>query len=390
MNDDLRQAALYYAKRGWAVIPLHTPQGVGRGCSCGKMDCTAVGKHPRTKNGLHDASIDPREVQELWTRWPDANIGIATGREFDLMVLDLDNKNGKRGYESLAALEFNYGSLPATLTATTGCGEHLFFCHRGAPVKSSVGKLGDGVDVRAEGGYVVAAPSLHASGKQYAWTGDPEHTPLADVPGWLLNLMMGTEAKMGYVETQEPNAFSDAESIHEGERNDTLYKLGCALRGQHGKEHDEILSILLEYNNAKCNPPLDSWEVLKIVDSVCKHPAEVAAKKSANRQDKSPLYWFKFNTREWFADQNLALMTDYQTGWYIRLKAYAWDKGGFLPADHDKLRMLAKAKGKKVFERDCVLVLAEYEEVEIDGQLRLKNPRMVVEYADTLEKWMRR
>jgi hypothetical protein len=123
---------------------------------------------------------------------------------------------------------------------------------------------------------------------------------------------------------------------------------------------------------------------------VCKHPPEFASGKSGKRLEQNPLYWFQFNTREWFADQHLALMDDAQTGWYIRLKAYAWDKGGFLPADHAKLWKLAKAKSLKVFDRDCAVVLAEYEVVERGGALMLRNPRMAAQYSDILDKWMKK
>ena len=89
-------------------------------------------------------------------------------------------------------------------------------------------------------------------------------------------------------------------------------------------------------------PPMDEAEVISIVESVCQHPAEVSTNKSGKRLENSPLYWFQFNTREWFSNQDIAMMNAEQTGWYIRLKAFAWDQGGFLPADHDKLSKLAK------------------------------------------------
>jgi hypothetical protein len=206
----------------------------------------------------------------------------------------------------------------------------------------------------------------------------------------LLKQITKEKENINKLEDTERNPLADAPVVHEGERNDTLYKLGCALRGTKNMDQDEITSILIEYNETKCNPPLDEEEVLGIVDSVCKHPPEFASGKSSKRLDQNPLYWFKFNTREWFANQNLALMDDAQTGWYIWLRAYAWDKGGFLPADHSKLWKLANATRQKVFDSRCEIVLAEYEEVVLGGVPMLKHPQLAAQYSEELEKWMKK
>ena len=385
-TNELLTAALEYAARGWSVFPLHTP--VPGGCSCRNTKCNCVGKHPRTKNGFLDATTDEAQIRRWWSQWPDANIGIRTGSVSGLLVVDVDNKGGKQGGENLAAIAARFRGLPTTLTATTGSGKHLFFKHPGTTVRGSASKLTDGVDVRADGGYVVAAPSLHANGKRYGWQNVDQ--PLAETPAWLITKLNGRKEITIEMEDAATNTFTDAPVAHEGERNDTLYRLGCALRGQQSMERDEIAPILLQYNEAKCKPPLDEHEVLRIVDSVCTHPPEFASGKSGKRLEQNPLYWFQFNTREWFADQNLALMDDSQTGWYIRLKAYAWDKGGFLPADHSKLWKLAKAKSLKVFDSECEIVLAEYEMVVQGGVEMLKNSRMAAQYSDILDKWMKK
>lgn len=387
MKDDLLRAALGYAERGLPVIALHTP--TKDGCSCQRgADCSATGKHPRTENGVSDATTDQGKIRGWWAQWPDANIGIATGTKSGLLVVDVDNKGGKRGSDNLAALAAELGELPTTLTATTGSGEHLYFEHPGVPVKNSRSQLADGVDVKTEGGYVVVAPSLHANGKRYAWKNPGQ--PPADLPGRLLARMTAQKGEKKEVQNDEHNVFTDAEVVHEGERNDTVYKLGCALRGQQGMEGEEIAAILLEYNSSKCDPPLVESEVMVIVDSVCKHPAEFAANKSGKRLEQNPLYWFPFNIREWFSDEKVMLMNDAQTGWHIRLKAIAWKNGGFIPADRNELWQLAKAKSKKAFEKDCKRVLSEYVEVEVGGELKLKHPQMAVQFADTLETWMQK
>jgi hypothetical protein len=166
-TNELLTAALEYAARGWSVFPLHTP--VSGGCSCRNTKCNSVGKHPRTKNGLLDATTNEAQILRWWSQWPDANIAIRTGGDSGLLVIDVDNKNGKHGDENLAAIAAPFGGMPVTLTATTGSGKHLFFKHPGGVVRSSTSKLAEGVDVRGDGGYVVAAPSLHANGKRYRW-----------------------------------------------------------------------------------------------------------------------------------------------------------------------------------------------------------------------------
>jgi putative DNA primase/helicase len=168
MGNKILEAALSYAKRGWPVLPLHTPQN-GK-CSCRKNDCTKIGKHPRydkglIPNGLKDASTDPEIIKKWWGIWPDANIGIRTGQVSGLFVLDVDAKNS--GLETIRQLEQRFGALPATSKVRTGGGGlHYFFQYPGNEVRSVAG-LWPGIDIRANGGYVVAPPSLHKSGKEY-------------------------------------------------------------------------------------------------------------------------------------------------------------------------------------------------------------------------------
>lgn len=155
-----------YIKNGWPVLPLHSPSPTG-GCSCAKgPTCPNPGKHPRTRNGLKDASTDIITILKWWGEWPDANVGILTGAESGLVVLDVDPRNG--GNDTLAEWEEREGLLPPTLTVTTGGGGwHFYYPHPGGVVRCR--KLGAGLDLKADGGYVVAPPSLHASGSPYSW-----------------------------------------------------------------------------------------------------------------------------------------------------------------------------------------------------------------------------
>src|SRR6478735_6130052 len=107
---NMLKAALAYSSRGWLVVPLHNPKQ-GK-CSCRKQSCSSPGKHPRTEHGLKNGSKDPSQIEQWFARWPDANLGILTGRQSGLVVLDVDGEDGKA---SLQALMAAHGPLPKTL-----------------------------------------------------------------------------------------------------------------------------------------------------------------------------------------------------------------------------------------------------------------------------------
>jgi putative DNA primase/helicase len=168
--DSCLSAALYYASLGWRVIPLW---GIRNGrCECGKTDCPSAGKHPRLPAWPEKGTTDPDVIRSWWKHWPYANVGIVTGEGSGLVVLDIDPKSC--GFETLADLEEEHGALPDTLRVQTGGGgRHYYFIHPGVHVGTTRGEIGGrrtpGVDLRADGGLVVAPPSLHASGRYYLW-----------------------------------------------------------------------------------------------------------------------------------------------------------------------------------------------------------------------------
>ena len=228
----LVEVALRYAAHGWPVVPLHSPQGAG--CSCRGDDCASRGKHPRTPRGLHDASTDAASIAAWWRRWPDANLGVVTGAASGLVVLDIDLPDGPT---SLASLEAEHAPLPSTCEQRTGSGgRQLLFAHPGRPVGNRT-RVQPGIDVRADGGYIVVPPSTHASGARYRWTG---RVPLAPAPGWLLEVLDRTRsADIAAVEmpalplpTGSREQRYAASALHdelarvaaavEGSRNDTL------------------------------------------------------------------------------------------------------------------------------------------------------------------------
>ena len=170
-ENPLLIAALAYASKGWKVLPLYEPLPDGC-CSCLKSECKHVGKHPRTSYGFKDATTDPVKIQEWWSSWPNANIGVATGSLSGIVVVDVDGDNG--GFVTWNELKSTLGDMK-TLTSNTGDGFHLFFvCPEGIDLKSASNAIGNGIDIKAEGGYVVAPPSLHETGVRYTWEADEE------------------------------------------------------------------------------------------------------------------------------------------------------------------------------------------------------------------------
>jgi excisionase family DNA binding protein len=156
-------------------------------------------------------------------------------------------------------------------------------------------------------------------------------------------------------------------------------------------EKRDLERIMLSYNEAHCFPPLGVEEVLRIVVSACSFPAEKSAEKSLRRQNENPLWWFRFNVRNWHSDQSVNAMSDFQTGWYIRLLVFAWSKGGYLTADMSQLWRLAGAKSLAQFRQHCELVLMDFDSVtEHDGNVVLRHRYMAAEYAVTLKKWMKK
>jgi hypothetical protein len=174
------RAAQTYAALGFAAVPMHATRP-GRGCTCMDAGCSDPGKHPRLRGWKRLAAVDPAIVGEWWRRWPDANLGLATGRRFD--VLDLD---GQQGVEALrAALSIGPFEHPGPVARTGGGGWHLLYAPTG--LGNRVGLL-PGVDWRGRGGLIVAPPSQHASGRRYTWV-RPLTANLPPVPAGLRRLL---------------------------------------------------------------------------------------------------------------------------------------------------------------------------------------------------------
>ena len=267
------EAALVYARRGWPVFPLHHPD-LHRGCSCiDANECRSPGKHPRTRKGLKDATTNEQQIRRWWELYPLANVGLAMGRKSGMVAVDVDPRSG--GDAAITELIERYGELPNTLEAITGGGgSHILFAHPGVSFKNSSSVLGEGLDVKTDGGYIVAAPSLHSSGKRYSWR--TRRRPSA-MPHWLLQLLTAQTEKRAVPSEVGPrrSAPSPAQSgplIAEGSRNHRLFRIACSMRGN-GSTHSEIEAELQEVNFTRCIPPLDADEVRKIAASAAKYTA---------------------------------------------------------------------------------------------------------------------
>src|SRR5690242_4934382 len=181
--------ALGYGGMGVAVFPVHTPLNTLGACSCNKAECSDAGKHPRTARGWKDASTDERQIRAWWEQWPEANIGLATGKISNAFGFDIDD-----GDEGLAEVA-RYGGLPEGPRARTGRGLHAYFVWPGFAVPNGVKKSGTWgrafahCDLRGDGGYTILPPSMHKSGVRYGWIGDCP-TSVGDFPAapdWLLD-----------------------------------------------------------------------------------------------------------------------------------------------------------------------------------------------------------
>ena len=245
MANYLLRAALEYSGRKWPVFPIWWVKN-GR-CGCGKAKCDHPGKHPIGKlapKGRNSATTDLKKIKLWWKQYPQANIGIPTGTESGLVVVDIDTRSG--GNESREKME-GLGKFPHTPTAHTGGGgEHIFFQHPGQKIKSKSGLGGfPGIDQKGNGGYIVAPPSNHISGGAYSWKISPD-TPLADIPAWLMPLLLqgnarptrtpappGGGAGPGEYENYASKALADEiaqlAGTPEGERNVRLNKAAFAL-----------------------------------------------------------------------------------------------------------------------------------------------------------------
>ncbi len=331
------QAALNYIAEGFRVFPVNP------------------NKTPLTEHGFKDATQLQRMVRKYWSKWPNAGIAIVTE---GLIVLDFDAKNG--GLESKNTIEARYGLLPRTRTHRTG-GGGLHFIYRnpsGAAIRNTVALGGfPGLDLRANGGYILVPPSLHESGNWYEVLESPD---IAPAPQWVIELAI-----------KKPPAqagMADEQLIPKGQRNATLASLAGTMR-RRGMPQEAIRSALLEVNKLQCQPPLAEADVEVIAKSVSRYAPDGyglnhvcvnlnGTEKSTNERDKngivngtnslhpqpekvSPLLSLSERVLEWVTDT---------TGWW-ETSELDKDLGIILPRDGENRRkILLRLREKGIIE----------------------------------------
>ena len=255
--SELGQAAVWYCEHGFGIIPLK-----------------ARTKQPATIHGLNDWFDSPDSAREVWTKYPDFNIGIVCGApSHGLLVLDfdIDEEREKDGYATLSAWERAQGDLPETAVAITGSGgmHYLYRTDRNNIRPSANPELG--VDVRCDGSYIVAPPSIHPNGTRYEWQDHPEDVPISTANGAVYDFLDHIQRNGGQDETVKDNGkFKLPERIEKGARDKTLFRYASHLRAI-GRSDAEILNTVMGANFTLCEPPMDSKDVQRIVRSACRY-----------------------------------------------------------------------------------------------------------------------
>jgi hypothetical protein len=279
-TEMIHRAALKIAGKGKPVFPC-------------KPDKRPYYEKNALEHGCLDATTDPRKITAWWTRWPEANIGIPTGKASGVFVLDLDTY--KPGAMTVAEFEEKYGTIPHTATVRTGRGglQFYFIYPDGEEIRSSSGGLGPHVDTRGEGGYALAPPSVTTS--RYEWI---NKAPPATIPPRLLEALRLLKAPRD-APRRKPGAASqgrtgpesipdDGGPIPDGTRDETLTRIA-------GRLHDgtrdlaQLEDDLQAVNEARCIPPLPSEQVRKIACSVFRYEPCRPARREPNPETVAAL-----------------------------------------------------------------------------------------------------
>lgn len=252
--------ALHYLKSGWSVIPLR-PQD----------------KKPAIEWAeFQERRATEDEVRSWWSTWPDANVGVVTGILSGIIVLDAD------GDEADATL--NGKEMPPTPQSTTGKGHHHWFRHPGGVKIKNATRFMPGLDLRCDGGYVVAPPSIHPNGSSYCWTIAPGDSKPEDPPAWLKAELKETDPPpKGLVDLSDEDLSGDdwyeklLVGVGEGERNSATVRLCGRWLGK-GLSRKEVWNLLVSWNQRN-TPPIDEFELRRTFESIVKIDTDKRAAK---------------------------------------------------------------------------------------------------------------
>jgi hypothetical protein len=268
--------ALAFARHDHAVLLLHWPIRVnGRlVCSCKKAaDCATSAKHPYGRlapNGLLSASTDEAVIRQWFADEPAANLGVRTDH---LVVLDIDPRHD--GDTSLAALERDHDFPMTWRVMTGGGGEHVIFkCPEGIEIGSSRAAdkplLGAGVDIRARGGYIVAPPSRHISGRAYAWSVDhhPADTAIAEAPAWLVEALTAGKQPGSVARRDAAQWAIEKAGLVTEYRDMAVASVAGKLLRAVSLDPAFVATLVHDWNACHCRPPLPERAVTDILDRI--------------------------------------------------------------------------------------------------------------------------
>lgn len=260
--NEAMSCAKIYAARGWYVFPVEPG-----------------GKKPLIKDWPNACTIKAAQIDEWWARWPNANIGLVTGRRSGVAVVDIDPRNG--GLETWK--DRWQGGASKTMASTAGGGWHIYYA---APpntlVKSGANLLGPGVDVKGEGGYVVA-PGSRTDAGEYKWHLPGEstlHAAMAATEQELTKFPLAFQSEMR-PQPVAPHTKTSADDwgaalngdVPAGDRNDSMTRLaGKLLSGGHWSPR-AAYGLLAAFNALRCKPPLSPKELETIVRSIAQKEA---------------------------------------------------------------------------------------------------------------------
>ena len=258
---------LSYAARGWLVFPVHFPVS-GGGCSCRKAhDCPSAGKHPRHSDWANVASADESQLRKWWKRWPDANVGLLLGPSSGIVDIEFDDQRGRELAERLL------GDI-RTPTYSSQRSVHRLF--RWTDFLPDVQKVETGgLECRLGGGgkacQSVLPPSLHESGRRYAWEPGlgPGDVDVAVLPQSLLSLIYGDETTTPDAAASRAGVVYNNGTVKSGERNTIMLSFACsqAARARNLDDPDEqahLYMVLRGVNAVQCVPPLDETELAEL------------------------------------------------------------------------------------------------------------------------------
>lgn len=212
-------AAIEYAKKGFAVFPLKYRDKV-----------------PLTRNGCKDATTDAAQIKAWWQKYPNANIGLATGsvsQNVFVIDLDIDEDRGIDGYHSLEDWQREHGDFPETWTAITGRGGYHLYYRGNGKIKNRAGII-DGVDIRGNGGYVVAPPSIHKNGNRYEWEYSPDEFEIAKADN-------NVEYFLNHDDHRQSASFTMPNIVSAGQRNQMLFRFACMQKVWQGKYREDSM-----------------------------------------------------------------------------------------------------------------------------------------------------